>query len=146
MTDGGKPIREQTAAPASPFARLQPLVSGSAADVGGSMTELAQALASYGAPARIHLRLIDDSGSDDGTDHWDVEAGAKKSVARQGQPKAPDVTIVLRRSTWMQIAHGQISPFDALFAGRLRVGGDVELAKRLAEHLSDPSVPFVSPC
>ena len=145
MTEGGKRIRDSGLGPASPFARLQPLVTDTARDVGSSMTKLVEALVSYEAPARIHLRLIDD-GEGEGTDHWDVEAGSAQATARQGQPKEPDVTVVLRRGTWMQIAQGQLSPFDALFNGKLRVGGDVELAKRLARHLSDPSTPFVSPC
>ena len=48
--------------------------------------------------------------------------------------------------TWLQIAQGKLNPFDAFISGKLRVGGDVELAKRLVQHLSDPSVPYVSPC
>jgi len=146
MTQGGKIPRDSTAlAAASPFARLQPLVSEPGPDVEASLTQLAQALASYEAPARIHLRLLDDDNSET-IDHWDVEAGTPKATARRSQPKAPDVVVVVRRDTWMQIAQGRLSPFDALFAGKLRVGGDVELAKRLTRHLSDPSMPYVSPC
>jgi hypothetical protein len=46
----------------------------------------------------------------------------------------------------LAIAQGQLSPFDALFTGRLRFGGDGELGKRVARELSDPSLPFVPPC
>ena len=53
---------------------------------------------------------------------------------------------MLRKDTWAQIAGGRLSPYDALFSGKLRIGGDVELAKQLVQHLSDPSVPYVSPC
>jgi putative sterol carrier protein len=44
------------------------------------------------------------------------------------------------------MAHGRLSPFDALLSGKLRIGGDTALAKRVAQHLSDPSVPFVGLC
>jgi putative sterol carrier protein len=54
--------------------------------------------------------------------------------------------VVVRHETWRQIAQGKLSPFEAFITGRLLVGGDIELAKRLVQHLSDPSVPYVSPC
>jgi putative sterol carrier protein len=54
--------------------------------------------------------------------------------------------VVGRHETWLQIAQGKLSPFEAFITGRLLVGGDTELAKRLVQHLSDPSVPYVSPC
>jgi hypothetical protein len=143
MTQGGKPIRETMPGVApSPFARLKPLVREHARDVADSLAKLAKALGSYGKPARIHIRLIDG----DSVEHWEVKAGSPTGSARRKQPKTADVHIVLRNDTWMEIAQGRLSPFDALFGGKLRVGGDVELAKALARHLSDPSVPFVSPC
>jgi putative sterol carrier protein len=58
----------------------------------------------------------------------------------------PDVIVVLSRDTWLEIAQGRLAPYEALVAGRLRVGGDVGLAKRVTQHLSDPSVPYVEPC
>ena len=147
MTEGGKTIRDTTpVATASPFARLRPLVSGGEKDVAASLTQAAKALASYEKPARIHVRLLDTDNNTETFDHWDVEAGTTKAAARRGAPKAADVVVVMRRDTWLQIAQGQLSPFDALFNGKVRVGGDLELAKGLARHLSDPSVPFVSPC
>jgi putative sterol carrier protein len=52
----------------------------------------------------------------------------------------------MRPETWMQIAQGQLAPYDALYAGRLRVGGDLEAAKELTQHLTDPASPYVQPC
>ena len=146
MTQGGKAMREgMPHVAASPFARLTPLVSEQGQDVAASLTKLAQALAGYAAPARINLRLLDNDNLER-VDYWDVEVGSPTAKARQGEPKSADVVVVLRQDTWLQIAQGRISPFDALFAGKLRVGGDLELAKEITKHLSDPSVPFVSPC
>jgi putative sterol carrier protein len=54
--------------------------------------------------------------------------------------------VVMRPETWMQIAQGRMAPYDALFGGRLRVGGDLEKAKSIIQHLSDPAVPYVPPC
>jgi SCP-2 sterol transfer family len=142
MTQGGKRIRNAAPGPSSsPFAPLSPLARGASPSAEDTLSALAKALASYNGRGRIHLRLIDG----DRFDHWDVEVGTKASAHRR-QPTSADVHVVLRHETWQQIAQGRLSPFDALFAGTLRVGGDVALAKRLVQHLSDPSVPFVSPC
>jgi len=143
MTQGGKPVRHPVPAErTSPFAPLKPLVAEREHDVEASLTKLARSLGSYEKAARLHIRLIDG----DKTEHWEVAAGSRKSSAHRRKPKTANVHIVLRKDTWMEIAQGRLSPFDALFGGKLRIGGDVELAKRLARHLSDPSVPFVSPC
>jgi putative sterol carrier protein len=58
----------------------------------------------------------------------------------------PNVIVVLSPETWTAIAEGRLAPYDALFQGRMRVGGDVELAKRVTQHLSDPAYPYVAPC
>ena len=145
MTElGGKRPRDLVVnTSASPFAPLKPLSRGASMSLPDSLTALTAALANFGTKARIHLRLVN---KHDAFDHWDVEVGAPKGVVRQRQPKTADVHVVMKSDTWTQIAQGHLSPFDALFAGKLRVGGDVELAKNLVRHLSDPSVPFVSPC
>jgi hypothetical protein len=146
MTLGGKIRRENTLeAAASPFGRLAPLVADDGQDAATSLTKLAEALAGFGTPARIHLRLLDNDDLEK-IDHWDVEVGSPKGTARRGEPKAADVVVVLRHDTWLQIAQGRLSPFDALFAGKLRVGGNVELAKQITRHLTDPSMRYVSPC
>ena len=52
----------------------------------------------------------------------------------------------MRPETWAQIAQGQLSPYEALYSGKLRVGGDLEMAKMIVKHLTDPSAPYVAPC
>ena len=142
MTQGGKPIRATLPPKSSPFAPLKSLVSGRGRDVEASLSKLSQSLGSFDQPLRIHVQLIDGDKCED----WEVAAGSKKASAKRAKPKTSDVRVVLRKDTWAQIAGGRLSPYDALFSGKLRIGGDVELAKRLVQHLSDPSVPYVSPC
>ena|SRR6516225_7841881 len=142
MTQGGKPIRATLPPKPSPFAPLKSLVTGRGRDVETSLSKLSQSLGHFDKPARIHVQLIDGNRCED----WEVAAGSKKASARKAKPKTSDVRVVLRKDTWTQIASGRLSPYDALFSGKLRIGGDVELAKRLVQHLSDPSVPYVSPC
>lgn len=92
---------------------------------------LADAISAVEPSPRIHLRLVE------GDEIVETLATA------DGEP---DVIVVLSRDTWLAIAQGRLAPYEALVAGRLRVGGDVELAKRVTQHLSDPSVPYVEPC
>ena len=42
--------------------------------------------------------------------------------------------------------HFDLAPYDALYAGKVRVGGDFEAAKAITRYLSDPALPYVSPC
>ena len=137
---GGKKPPET--APAMHFACLKPLAGVQQTDVTETFQSLAEALHSYGSPVRLHLRLVDG----EKFDHWDVEGGAKAPAARRSAPKNADVHLVMKHETWLAIASGQLAPFEAMFAGKLRVGGNLELAKNIARHLSDPSVPFVPPC
>jgi hypothetical protein len=143
MTEGGKRIREAVGdRPASPFAPLRPFLRLNEEDAATGMSNLAAALRDFDPAVRLHIRLLDGST----TDHWDIEGGTRKAAAHRRAPKSADVVVILRRETWLRIARGSLSPFDALFSGRMRVGGDTTLGKRVAQHLSDPAVPFVPPC
>jgi SCP-2 sterol transfer family. len=143
MTQGGKQIRAAVGdRPPSPFAPLRPLLQAHEQDAAHGLSKLAGALAGLDARVRLHVQLLDS----EAVEHWSIEGGTGKPSAQRRTPKQADVRLVLRRTTWLAIAQGRLSPFDALFAGRMRFGGDSELGKRVARHLSDPSVPFVPPC
>jgi hypothetical protein len=139
---GGKSARE--VGPLSPFARLKPL-AGERDDPAKGLEKLAQALSDYGSPVRLHVRLI--TGKDgESVEHWEVQGGSKNAKAQRKEPKDADVILVMRPETWTQIAQGQLAPYEALYAGKLRVGGDLEAAKAITRHLSDPASPYVAPC
>jgi hypothetical protein len=65
-------------------------------------------------------------------------------AAARRQPKKADVLVVVRRETWLQIARGRLALRGAL-RRTAASGGNLEAAKRLTQHLSDPTVPFVPP-
>ena len=137
---GGKRPPEQDVP--TTFAPLQRFLEENKQDPEDGFQKMAQALSDYEAPVRIHVRLL----NDEQVEHWEVEGGRSKPTARRKEPKKADIVVIARRETWLQIAQGRLSPFDALFSGNMRIGGDIEAAKRIARHLSDPSVPFVAPC
>ena len=141
---GGKKPAEATAPPVV-FARLRPLVTGPKTDVESSLKSASQALKNYGSKMRIHVHLVTGAAYDK-VDHWTVEGGAADSTARQGKPDSADVHVVMQPETLTQIATGQLAPYDALFSGKLRVGGNLEMAKSITQHLSDPAVPYFPPC
>jgi hypothetical protein len=137
---GGKKREEPVG---SPFARLAPLVPrDKAPDLGGSLGELATALKGAKSAVKLHLRFVTGGETAEVVEHWEV-AGGK---ARRQKPGKADVVVVMRPETWMQIARGELAPYDALLAGKLRVGGDLEAAKELVRHLTDPSASYMPPC
>jgi len=149
MTWQGGKIRGESLA-SSPFARLKPLATRQD-DAAKSLEKLAQALSSYAHPVKMHIQLV--SGADGETvEHWEVLGGRKSATAKRKAPKDAkdakdaDVVVVMRPETWTQIAQGLLAPYDALFAGKLRVGGDFEKAKAITKHLSDSSAAYVAPC
>jgi len=141
MTDGGKVIRPSFSEPgSSPFAPLRALARSGQQEPAEGVDALSSALGDFAAPATVHLQILDK----DGVRNWTVRSGP--DAAEEAVPDNPDVRLVMRRETWMRIADGSLAPFQALFDGKVAVGGDTEIARRLVEHLSDPSVPFVAPC
>lgn len=140
---GGPPFQTT----ATPFARLKPLLTGKQSGLEESFQSMAHALRNYASPVRIHVRVVSGE-SGETVEHWEVQGGSSSAKARRtkNEPKDADVLVVMRPETWTQIAQGQLAPFDALFAGKLRVGGNLQIAKSITQHLSDPTVPFVPPC
>jgi len=136
---GGKRGRE--VGPVPVFARLKAL-SGARDAPDKALKLLATALRDFAKPASIHVRLIDG----DSVEHWEVQAGSENARAQRKQPKKADVIVIMRPQTWLSIAQGQLAPYEALYAGKLRVGGDFEMAKAITRHLSDPAMEYVAPC
>jgi putative sterol carrier protein len=139
---GGKLQRE--VGPFSEFARLKPLAKARD-DPGAALKSLADALGKFPATINMHVRLV--SGADgDAVEHWHVQGGAKAAKALRKEPKKPDVVVIMRPETLMQIAQGQLAPYEALYTGKLRVGGDLKAAQALVRHLTDPASDYRPPC
>jgi hypothetical protein len=122
-------------------------LAGPQDDAAESLEQLSRALSGFGKPVRLHIRFVTGAESEP-VEHWDVQGGggSKSGKAKKGKPKAADVVVVMRTDTWSQIAQGQLAPYEALYSGKLRVGGDFEVAKAIVKHLTDPTAPYVSPC
>jgi putative sterol carrier protein len=126
------------------FARLRS-VAGPQDDAAKSLEQLSKALSGFAKPVRLHIRLV--SGAEGGiVEDWMVQGGAKDAKAKQGRPKDADVTVVMRPETWAAIAQGRLAPYEALYAGRLRVGGNFETAKAIVKYMTDPATIYLAPC
>jgi putative sterol carrier protein len=143
MTQGGKPHRSQAPQSQSAFAPMRGWLSANKRDVISAAENLAAELARFGEKKRIAIQVIDS-----GQSHmWEIEAGQGEASIKSDRSSAKaDLTLVMRGETWLDLAQGQINPFDAFAGGKLRVAGDTELGKRLVRHLTDPQFPFISPC
>ena len=127
-----------------PFARLRAW-AGPKDDPAACIERLSKALAGLRAPMRLQIRLV--SGDDgESTEQWALQGGPKSAKATKAVQKNADVVVVMSPDTWLQIAQGQLAPYEALYAGRMRVGGDFEMAKALVKHLTDPAAAYVAPC
>jgi SCP-2 sterol transfer family len=149
MTEGGAKSRRtlgfDDAPTPSAFAPLRPFLKSNETDLSRGLENLSAELARLDSRVRLDVEVLE--GPD--THAWVLECGLGRSLVRpraEEKKKKPNVRVVVRHETWLQIAQGKLSPFEAFITGRLLVGGDTELAKRLVRHLSDPSVPYVSPC
>jgi hypothetical protein len=142
MTWQGGKLRREDGVPS--FARLRRM-AGPQDDAAKTLDQLSMALSGFAKPVRLHIRLV--SGVDgENVEDWHVQGGSKSAKAKQGQPKDAHVTVVMRPETWAEIAQGRLAPYEALYAGRLRVGGDFDMAKEIVRHLTDPAAPYVAPC
>jgi len=146
MTQGGKPHRTSIVEPPAPsaFAPLRPFLKSGDTDLSKSVEKLSAELADFDSPLRLDVKVLEGSNTHD----WELIGGQSRSAAhrRARRSRKSDVRIVVRQDAWLEIAQGKLNPFDAFMSGRLQVGGDIGLAKRLVKHLSDPSVPYISPC
>ena len=133
--DAGPPVR---------FAPLKAL-AGQQDDAEKSFGGLAHALSGFGKALKVHIRMV--TGAEGETvQHWEIQGGTKTGKVRKGETKDADVVVVMRPETWAQIAQGQLAPYEAMYRGKLRVGGDFELAKRIVKYLTEPAAQYVSPC
>jgi putative sterol carrier protein len=116
------------------FASFRPLIRTSRDDLRESFQQMGQALAEAKQQTRIHFRLLDA----DKREAWTLDIGPGKTTVRDKHIGKPKIEIIIRTEAWTEIAQGKLSPIEAFLKGRLRVRGDISMAKRLLRHLCEP--------
>jgi len=62
---------------------------------------------------------------------WSVVVDEDGGRAASGPSGQADVEVITQAETWWAMAEGRLSPLDAFLSGRMRVRGNIELAKRI---------------
>jgi putative sterol carrier protein len=106
------------------------------------MNRLADLLHSFGEQATVNIRLVGVSG----TRIWHLKLEPEQTMAVEGAVENPALELIMRPTTWTEIATGSLSPLLAFGSGRMRVRGDVGLAKRLLKYVASSSDAIVDIC
>lgn len=77
--------------------------------------------------------------------YWRLELDGKTCKVSTKKHDRPDLEILIRAETALQLAEGSISPIEAFGRGKMRIRGDLELGKRLYKLLA-ASEGRITPC
>ena len=121
-------------APRTTFATIRPLTMTRNRDVAETFERMAAVLAESGETANVQITL---RGAEE-VRHWSLELMKEQATATSKAKRAsqPDLEIIVRESTWWDIAEGRLPPPEALRAGKLRLRGDAHLASRLYRQMA----------
>jgi hypothetical protein len=100
-------------------------------DIDRAFVRLAELIGPGEAHADVRFSLL----GPEGTTHRYLRLGPDGAAVQQSGPARPDLEFLLRSETWESIGRGDLSLLEAFLTGRLRVRGDVGLAKSLSRRL-----------
>lgn len=106
-------------------------VSAGADDLARSFDEVCRRLGGSADTFTVTFRV--DDASNERT--WSFEAGPDGCRVTDSQESAPDLEIFLDVQTCKQLLSGSIVPLEAFGRGRMRVRGDVRLARKVVRRL-----------
>jgi putative sterol carrier protein len=117
------------------FAVIKDLTGSGRNDLPKTFERLAELLGESGIRGSLQVQVLED------------EAGKKKSYVNvklgTGQPQSstralakPNVELITRPETWMEIAGGRLAPIEAFLQGRMRVRGNTMLALKMLKHVA----------
>lgn len=117
------------------YVRLQRLTEPTRPALSGTFERVAEILARAPAgPLRLQFSLVEVDTEESAV--WTVAVDEDGGKAAQGSGERPDIEIITRAETWWDIADGELSPLEAFVSGRLRVRGDIGLARRVLIDLA----------
>lgn len=114
------------------YASLRPLNEPSLREFERAFERLGELLEKSGERGRLQFQIR----SAEARRYWSFELAAEGCRLRAEPVEKPDVEIITQAETWWQIADGTLSPVEAFGRGKMRIRGDLELAKRLYKKLA----------
>jgi putative sterol carrier protein len=104
-------------------------------DLAGSFERMAKLLGRWKKTARLQFTL-----SEGGRERsWNLALTPKNCKAMEGKVNRPNLEIITDAETWLQIAGRHLSPLEAFGQGKMRVRGDLTLARLIARRLREPA-------
>lgn len=101
-------------------------------DLDGTFARLAELIGAPQEPLSVRFRIADGHA----VRSWTLRAGPEgRQVTTQESEPQPDLEFILDAETWKLIAEGTGSLLEAFGRGRMRVRGDIEVARRFAGQL-----------
>jgi putative sterol carrier protein len=116
------------------YALVRSLTDGHGNDVDLTMELLANAISGVGEQGALQLSL---GGTDEGEQRRTWTLSLDEGASADGSVTS-DVTLLTAPETFQRMAEGTYSPVQAFLDGKLRVRGDIDLAKRILRHLAGP--------
>ena len=112
---------------AEPLPQVPDLEKG---DAGERMNALGRALHKI---TRGVVRIT--LGPEEKARRWNIGLAPGGAKVAEGDAGEPDLELITSEETWSEIIGGRLSPLDAFTGGRIRVLGDVELARLMFRAL-----------
>ena len=116
----------------SDFVRPFPdTLKGRRTNFGAGFQKMAEALAKARHVGTIQFTIQDGRT----TRRWCLTSTPDGSNVSETRTENPDLEVLTDADSWAEIASGEIAPLEAFGQGRVRVRGDIELARVLAKRM-----------
>jgi hypothetical protein len=104
-------------------------------DISHTVQRLGDLLAPAGFSATLQLCLRDADTSKPSSCFQLKLAQGKVTVSTKSSKK-PDIELIMRPETWLQIAAGKLPPHQVFLTGGMRLRGNADLAQKMLKHLA----------
>jgi putative sterol carrier protein len=107
------------------------LLGGNQEDLAAGFKRMAKLLGKWRRPALIQFTI----GQGRGARQWALVLTPERCTVTEEAADRPDLEVLTSREVWSQVASGELPPLYAFGQGKMRVRGDLEIARLLARRL-----------
>jgi putative sterol carrier protein len=119
------------------YAKFRRLTETTEADLDKTFQRLASFLGRSGKTATVQFTIL----VGNTPRSWTVRLQRREAKVQDEAEDKPDLEIITRDTTWIEIAEGRLSPLEAFRQGRLRARGDYALVSNMLMVAGDGSGP-----
>lgn len=117
-----------------PFTRRFELLASTSSDVGDGLEQLARHVGAARLTGVMQLTIND---GEEGRHRCLIMSPSGCEVLHD-RADHPDLEVIVPADAWQQIASGVVSPLEVFGSGRMRVRGDMRLARSIVGALPSP--------